>query len=330
MTNVTIVGGGVAGMAAAGVLNKRGHKVTLMESDSKIGGHVEKWFKVFPDITDASEIIDDLKKDLDGVDIKTNTEINKIEKNGKKFKVNGVTADAVLIATGFEPFDATLKEEYGYGIYDNVITSLELDEMLKEGKLRTKAGKAPKSVGLVHCVGSRDEKVNNNYCSRVCCTNAIKSGIEIKEHYPDMDVFCFYMDVRAYGRGYEELYRKSQEELGVTFIRSRLSEANENADKTLLLRVEDTLAGKPMKINVDLLVLMVGMCPSVNADALKDSIGLEIGDDKFFKTKNKHSRNNESNVSGVFYAGTATGPKAIVESITDGRSAAAEIHSYLS
>ncbi|ODS38786.1 MAG: pyridine nucleotide-disulfide oxidoreductase, partial [Candidatus Altiarchaeales archaeon WOR_SM1_79] len=257
-------------------------------------------------------------------------EINKIEKSGKKFKVNGQDADAVLIATGFEPFDATLKEEYGYRIYDNVITSLELDDMLKAGALKTKAGKTPKSVGLVHCVGSRDEKVNNNYCSRVCCTNVIKSGIEIREHYPDTGVLCFYMDVRAYGRGYEELYRKSQEECGVTFIRSRLSEANENADKTLLLRIEDTLVGKPMKVNVDILVLMVGMCPSVNATSLKDSLGLETGDDGFFKTKNKHSANNESNVAGVFYAGAATGPKAIVESITDGRAAAAEIHSYLS
>jgi heterodisulfide reductase subunit A len=330
MANVTIIGGGVAGMAAAGVLNKRGHKVTLMEKEKEIGGHVAKWFNVFPDITDASEIVDDLKKDLKGVNTKTNTNVKKIEKTGGKFKVEGAAADAVLIATGFEPFDATLKEEYGYGIYDNVITSLELDEMLKNGALKTKSGKTPKSVGLVHCVGSRDEKVNNNYCSRVCCTNAIKSGIEIKEHYKDTNVMCFYMDVRAYGRGYEELYRKSQEELGVAFIRSRLSEANENADKTLLLRVEDTLAGKPMKVTVDLLVLMVGMCPSVNASALKDSLGLEVGDDKFFTTKNKQSRNNESNVPGVFYAGTATGPKSIVESITDGRSAAAEIQSYLS
>ncbi|ODS40330.1 pyridine nucleotide-disulfide oxidoreductase [Candidatus Altiarchaeales archaeon WOR_SM1_SCG] len=330
MANVTIIGGGVAGMAAAGVLTKRGHEVTLMERDSKLGGHVGKWYKVFPDITDASEIVDELKGDLNGVKIKTNADVKEIEKSGKKFKVNGTSADAVLIAAGFEPFDATLKEEYGYGIYDNVVTSLELDEMLKTGKLKTKDGKTPKSVGLVHCVGSRDEKVNNNYCSRVCCTNVIKSGIEIKEHYPGTDVFCFYMDVRAYGRGYEELYRKSQEECGVTFIRSRLSEANENADKTLLLRVEDTLAGKPMKINVDLLVLMVGMCPSVNAGSLKNSIGLETGDDRFFKTKNKHSANNESNIPGVFYAGATTGPKSIVESITDGRAAAAEIHSYLS
>ena len=139
MANIIVIGGGVAGMAAAGILNKRGHNVTIMESESKLGGHVEKWYKVFPDITDASEIVDDLKKDLNGVGVKTNAEINKIEKSGEKFKVNGQDADAVLIATGFEPFDATLKEEYGYRIYDNVITSLELDDMLKAGALKTKA-----------------------------------------------------------------------------------------------------------------------------------------------------------------------------------------------
>jgi len=323
MANVTIIGGGVAGMAAAGVLNKRGHDVTIMEKEMQLGGHVGKWYKVFPDIVDASEIVDELKADLNGVEVKTGTAVESVTKSGGKFRVKGKDADAVLISTGFEPFDATLKEEYGYGIYDNVINSLELDEMLKKGELKTKDGKTPKSVGLVHCVGSRDEKVDNNYCSRVCCTNAIKSGIEIREHYPGTNVFCFYMDVRAYGRGYEELYRKSQEEFGVSFIRSRLSESNEQADKSLLLRVEDSLAGKPMKISVDLLVLMVGMCPSVHAGSLKDSLGLETGDDKFFTTKNKHSKNNESNVKGVFYAGTATGPKSIVEAITDGRAAAA-------
>lgn len=85
------------------------------------------------------------------------------------------------MATGYKHFDASLKEEYGYGIYDNAITSVELDGMLKAGKVLTRQGKAPKKVAMIHCVGSRDEKENNNYCSRVCCTNAIKVAIEVKE-----------------------------------------------------------------------------------------------------------------------------------------------------
>jgi Heterodisulfide reductase, subunit A and related polyferredoxins len=134
------------------------------------------------------------------------------------------------------------------------------------------------------------------------------------------------MDIRVFGRGYEELYRTSQQEFGVQFLRGRLSEAGEKNDGSLLLRLEDTLTAKPMRLTVDLLVLMVGM--EGNSE-LAEVAGLTLGCDRFYATAHLQYSNNHSARSGIFLAGAATGPKAIMESITDGRSAAAEIASFV-
>lgn len=329
--SIVVIGGGVAGMSAAGKLKEFGYDVVLIEKASELGGNVKNWYKVFPDFTDASEIIGKLKSELDGIQILKNSTVTQIDGSAPNFQVmtsggEVIEAAAILIATGFRPFDASLKEEYGYGIYDNSITSIELDAMLKHHNVTTFSGKVPKKVAMIHCVGSRDEKVNNNYCSRVCCTNTIKQAIEIKQQIPDSDIYCLYMDIRVFGRGYEELYRTSQEQFGIQFIRGRLSEASEKPDRSLLLRVEDTLIGKPMRLTVDLLVLMVGM---VGNSELSEVMGLNVGCDRFYTTAHQQYSNNSSARSGIFLAGTATGPKAIVESITDGRSAAAEIASFL-
>lgn len=328
---IVIIGGGVAGMSAAGKLREFGYDVVLIEKQAELGGHVKNWYKVFPDFTDASEIITNLKGNLKGTRILTNCTVTQIQGSAPNFQVTissgeKIDATAILVATGFKHFDASFKEEYGYNIYDNAITSVELDAMLKQQTLKTASGKTPKKVAMIHCVGSRDEKVNNNYCSRVCCTNAVKVAIEIKELIPDCEIYCLYMDIRVFGRGYEELYRTSQEKYGVQFIRGRLSEANEKNDGSLLLRLEDTLTAKPMRLSVDLLVLMVGM--EGNAE-LSEVAGLDVGCDRFYTTAHQQYSNNASARKGIFLAGTATGPKAIAESITDGRSAAAEIASFI-
>ncbi|MFP4102131.1 FAD-dependent oxidoreductase [Coleofasciculus sp.] len=329
--NVVVIGGGPAGMAAAGKLSELGQEVTLIEKEAELGGHLKKWYKVFPDFTDASEIIAELKAGLHGTRVLNNCTVNQIEGSAPNFTVTTSTGEkieaaSILVSTGFNHFNASFKEEYGYDIYDNSITSVELDAMLKQQKVKTASGKTPRKIAMVHCVGSRDEKVNNNYCSRVCCTNAVKVAIEIKEQIPDCEIYSLYMDIRVFGRGYEELYRTSQEKYGVQFIRGRLSEANEKNDGSLLLRVEDTLTARPMRLTVDLLVLMVGMCGNTELAEIAD---LKVGCDRFYETAHTQYSNNYSARTGVFLAGTATGPKAIAESITDGRSAAAEIAGFL-
>jgi heterodisulfide reductase subunit A len=263
--HVIVIGGGVAGLEAAGRLSREGMEVSLLEKENITGGHLNRWFKLFPDRRDSSEVKDYLDELIHVKNIRlfTNVTIEKLRKDRDYFSVltndgRELLADAVVVATGFDLFKSSRKEEYGYGIYDNVITSSDLEEMFKRGEIVKSDGSVPASIGIVHCVGSRDEKAGNLYCSKLCCVTAVKQAIEIREHLPESTVFCFYMDMRMGGAYYEELYREAQEVWGVNFIRGKVSEAGEAIDKRVVIKVEDTLAGRPLKMNLDLLVLMAG------------------------------------------------------------------------
>ncbi len=333
---VVVIGGGIAGMESSAYLAEMGYDVTLLEKEETLGGHLRNWEKLFPTMRLGSEVLDFLKR---GVETKVNvirnariTNINLIEKRFQVELDRGASfiADALLVTTGYDIFDATRKEEYGYGIYNNVVTSADLEKMfLKEGPVLNPMGKVPQKIGLVHCVGSRDEKVGHVYCSKVCCVTAVKQAIEIKEKLPDATVYCFYMDLRMYGMHFEALYKEAQEKYAVNFIRGRLSEACENQDHSILVKVEDTLAGKPMKLSVDMLVLMVGFVPSEGTKQVGKMMGLEFGINGFYKTKDQHTLTNVSNIPGVFFAGSCTGPKTITNTITDARAAATTVASYL-
>ena len=333
--HVVVIGGGVAGMEAAGQLADAGFSVSLVEKGSVTGGHLNDWYKLFPDRRNSSEV----KKYLDSkvaskaIRIITNSYIEKLHHNKNNielFTQEGVelTADAVIIATGFDLFKSSRKEEYGYGIYDNVITSADLEAMFKKGKITLVNGKSPETVGIVHCVGSRDEKVGNFYCSKLCCVTAVKQAIEIREHLSDSKVFCFYMDMRMGGAHYEELYREAQEVWGVNFIRGKVSEASESINNRLVVKVEDTLAGRPLKIELDMLVLMAGMEMSEGGGRIALTSGLHAGENRFFSPADHHYANNISNIKGVFYAGTCTAPMNITETISHARSAVAEVIDY--
>jgi heterodisulfide reductase subunit A len=334
--HVVVIGGGVAGMEAAGQLSKAGYNVSLVEKDKNTGGHLNKWYKLFPDRRNSHEVKEYLDKltSQDGIKIITGTTIEKIISNKKNFSLfdsKGVemTADAVIIATGFDLFKSTRKEEYGYGIYDNVITSADLEEMFKKDRISLVNGDVPKTVGIVHCVGSRDEKVGNLYCSKLCCVTAVKQAIEIKEHLPESRVFCFYMDMRMGGAYYEELYREAQEKWGVSFIRGKVSEVSESINNKLIIKAEDTLTGRPLKMELDMLVLMAGMEMSEAGREIALSSGLKTGENRFFSSADNHYGSNVSNIKGIFYAGTCTMPMNITETISHARAAVIDVIDYL-
>jgi heterodisulfide reductase subunit A len=182
---------------------------------------------------------------------------------------------------------------------------------------------------MVHCVGSRDEKTGNLYCSKLCCVTAVKQAIEIREIIPGCQVFCFYMDMRMGGAYYEELYREAQEKWGVNFIRGKVSEASENIEGKIIIKVEDTLAGRPLKMEVDMLVLMAGMEISEGGKEIARKAGLTTGENRFFSPSDHHYANNRSNIEGVFYAGTCTAPMNITDTISHARAAATEVINYL-
>ncbi|MFQ5519778.1 MAG: FAD-dependent oxidoreductase [Candidatus Methylomirabilia bacterium] len=332
-TQVVVIGGGVAGLAGATSITRMGYDVTLIEREATVGGQVARWARVFPTGRRAEEIIDSLREGLDGVQALTESRVSGFAGDPGRFRleVNGtqLEAAAILVAVGYQPFDPSVKEEYGYGVYPDVVSSVELEAMLKADRLRVPStGAVPETVAINHCVGSRDEKVGNLYCSRVCCTYGIHQAVEIRERHPGTSVFCFYMDIRTYGRGFEELYRGAQKEFGVEFIRGRIADVQEEGHR-LLIRAEDTLSSSPLRMHVDLLSLSVGMVPAQGAGKLGELLGLEFGEDGFFKVRDPHLHPNESTVPGIFLAGAASGPKGITESITDGRAAAAAIGGFL-
>jgi len=335
-TDVLIIGGGIAGLEAASIINKLGHKIILIEKEKQLGGHVALWDKLFPDFKKADYVIEQIQANIDNnITIYLSTQVVTITKLNKTFicklnNSNTIESKTILITTGYDIFDARLKEEYGYGIFPNVITSVELETLFKNNKpILTSHGRTPDRVGFIHCVGSRDRKINNIYCSKVCCVTAVKQAIELKQKLPFVEAYCFYMDLRMYGLNFEEIYNESQEKYGVTFIRGRLSETSETHDGKLIIKVEDTLLGRPLRMTMDLLILMVGMIRSEGTKFLISELNLDTNSSNFINPTDEHLLPNNTNVKGVFVAGTATSPKSISDTIADARSAAFFIHQYL-
>jgi heterodisulfide reductase subunit A2 len=335
MKSVAIIGGGVAGLEAGAQLSRRGFAVTIIEKSNLLGGRLNQWHALFPARESAQDLLEKLKARANGVNVILNASVTGIEKNDDGFAVHidhnrMITANSVLLTTGFDIFDASRKEEYGYGIYDNVITSVDLEKTFKSGiGLKTAQGKTPKRIGFIHCVGSRDEKAGNMHCSKVCCVTAVKQAIEVKEMQPDAEVFLFYMDLRMFGRHYEELYREAQQKYGIQFIRARLSEAFENPDGSLQIRIEDTLLAKPLKMTLDLLVLMVGIQPLKNSDNMIDMIGLSKDADGFLLQEDQHILPFNTGIAGLYGAGGIKGPKTIEETLNEARAVVAEISTFL-
>lgn len=330
--NILIIGGGAAGLEAGGLLKKLGYNVILVEEKKELGGHLAQWDRLFPTMEQAHDVLDKLIVNIQGVTVFKETRIDSINILDKSYNVilsNGITilADALLVATGFDLFRAEKKEEYGYGIYEKVITNADLEHYYKT--LSDSRIQNPKRIGFVHCVGSRDEKAQNRGCSKVCCATAVKQACEIKKAFPQAEVFCFYMDLRMFGRGWEDLYLKAQKEYGIRFIRGRVSEVSENKERNLIVKAEDTLSSKPLKVTLDLLVLMSGIRPSEGGNHIKRLLSLLSDADGFFSTKDNFYSLQHSNLQGLFFAGTATGPKTLPDTLHEARSAALEIHNYL-
>ena len=334
---VIIIGGGPAGCEAAHQLAENGCRVHLVEKNNETGGNLNNWYQLFPDRKEAESVRGYLRRRVSrpGVELHAGTEprtTSRRPQGGFAVELTDgslVEGDALLVATGFKTFDAARKEEYGYGIYENVITSVELENLFANHEVRTSRGEAPRRVGIIHCVGSRDEKVCNYHCSKVCCVTGVKQAIELREMLPEAEVFCFYMDMRMFGPGYEEMYREAQERHNIKFVRGRLSEAAENQEKQLQIKVEDTLVGRPLRMTLDLMVLLVGMEASEGSRKMASALGLELAPNGFIRPADPHWGTNLTGAEGVFVAGSCTAPMSLTDTLADARSAADSITEYL-
>ena len=319
-------------MQAALRLSEQGAEPLIIEKEAELGGKLRGWYVLFPTFTPASEVLSELRRRVQerGIEVMTSTEVSDFTRQSVTL-ADGRTlpCDSVVVASGFTLFDATVKEEYGYGIYDNVITSADLERMFAEGRVACADGSRPKRIAFLHCVGSRDEKVCQQHCSRVCCITGVKQAIEMKRLFPEVDVFNFYMDIRMFGPGYEEMYREAQQRYNIHFVRGRISEASPTIDNRIQIKAEDTLTGRPLRMSVDMLVLLIGMRANDSNAPFAEQAGLKRAPSGFMEPRDMFLGNARSNVEGIFYAGCITAPKNIGETLNEGTVAADAAMEYL-
>jgi len=237
---------------------------------------------------------------------------------------------AVIMATGIDYYDPREASEYGYTRFQNVVTSFELERLLSaggptKGELITITNReTPKSIAFINCVGSRNEKRDIHYCSRICCMNAIKSALLIREHYPEAKIYIFYIDIRAFGKGFEEFYQRSLDN-NIKYIRGKPSKIIEDPQTgNPILFVENTSDGTVQKLAVDLAVLSSALIPPEGLKDLAGILEIKLDDDGFFKELDPCSNPLESTRPGVYLCGCSTAPKDITDSIAEASGAAAK------
>ncbi|MEW5768425.1 MAG: FAD-dependent oxidoreductase [bacterium] len=254
-------------------------------------------------------------------------EAGAIDYEQKESKIE-LDVGSIILVPGFDKFNPRLKYEYGYGRYKNVITSLELERILSAsgpfaGHLqRLSDGKEPRHVAFIQCVGSRDCQVDSHYCSSVCCTYAIKEAIIAKEHaQTGLETTIFYMDVRTYGKGFEEYYRRARDEYGVKFVKGRVAGLKEVKDHNLILRYTSEF-GKILKEEFDLVILSIGLRPNEEMKSLAKRLGIRLNQFGFARTPEFSPV--ETTRPGIFVAGAFQGPKDIPETVMQGSGAASK------
>ncbi|BAP62974.1 CoB--CoM heterodisulfide reductase iron-sulfur subunit A family protein [Methanococcus maripaludis] len=248
---------------------------------------------------------------------------------GQKPEIIEAEVGTIISAIGYDPYDPTEKEEYGYGKIPNVITSMELERMINAsgptmGKvIRPSDGQKPKRIAFIQCVGSRDAKIGKKYCSNVCCMYAMKNSQLIKEKAPETDIDIYYMDIRAFGKGYEEFYERSSKQYGIKFIRGRPAQVLDNPEgDSPIIRSEDTLLGEIFENEYDLVVLSVGMVPTSTADEVQKLLGVSRSADRFFMEAHPKLKPVDTATDGIYLAGACQGPKDIPSSVAQGSAAA--------
>jgi heterodisulfide reductase subunit A len=235
----------------------------------------------------------------------------------------------IIVATGADVFDPSALPQYGYGKYLNVITSLEFERLINAGGpsggrlIRPSDMKVPKRVAFIQCVGSRSNKTGRTYCSNVCCMNTIKNSLLIKEHWPETEIYVFYVDIRAYGKGFEDLYKRAKKD-GVIFIRGLPAEIIEDKrTRNLWLIGENTLLKEPYKMDFDMVILSVGLEPRKDSEVIQRLLTLSRTQDGFFMEAHPKLRPVDAATGGIFFAGCAEAPKDIKDSVTQASAAAA-------
>lgn len=328
--DILIIGGGPAGLEAAKGVAELGYKAILLEKRDRLGGTPDEaqYAALTPDLRPAEEALREMIEPVDNhpnVEIHYNTLVTGAEGELGNFTVKAVQlgkevsfqAGAVLICTGFQHFDPGREtQKYGYYEYDDVITLVDAEKMLKAHKfVRPSTGEPPKHVCFIQCVGSRDRQIGNEYCSKVCCGIASKQAIEIRQLVPDCKVYIFYIDMRMYGYWENEIYWPAQEKYKVNYIKGIATEIIKKGDR-LLVKGEDTTLRRPMEVPMDVVILSVGMEPSSGTREMAKIFGLKQNKYGFIETEGGPLDTVTTNVPGVFAVGACTGPADLEDTVS--------------
>jgi len=241
-----------------------------------------------------------------------------------------IEVGVVIVATGMDVYDPTEYDEYGYTRYENVITSMEFERLICAGGpteghfIRPTDRKIPQSIGFIQCVGSRSRDGRGNpYCSNICCMNTVKDTLLLSDHYPGVEAKVFYMDIRSFGKGFEDLYMRSREE-GVRYIRGIPGDVVEDPQtNNIILTVENTTTGKLEKHELEMLVLAQGVIPRQDGDQIRKLLTLSTTSDGFIMESHPKLKPVDAPTRGVFIAGCVESPKDVKDSVTQAGAAAA-------
>ncbi len=330
---ILIIGGGPAGLAAAHSLGTVGRQSILVEKEDRLGGApiISGYAKLVPTGEWAKDAIGGMVKRVEDdelVQVETGTTVKAFDgkpgdftaelSNGKK-----VNVEAAIMCSGFTHFDSVNKPEWGFGTFEDVVTTTQVEQMISSGNgVRCPSdGRKPKRVAILLCVGSRDRQIGREWCSKICCTVSSNMAMEIREELPDCHVYIYYMDIRTFGLYETKYYWRSQEEFKVKYIKARIAEVTSDGDK-LIVKGEDTLVKRPITIPFDLVVHAVGMDPNVDNREISTTMGINLETNGFIDVANRYGEMGATSRPGVYVAGAAAGPETIDDSIAQGHAAA--------
>lgn len=347
--NVLVIGGGIAGLTAAYELAKLGINVELVEKAPFLGGHAARFTCKATESCEkcgACMVEEKIQKvsQNNNIKIHTTATLNKISRtdrfhfnvhisgqnNETDFSVSkendiSVSADAVIMATGFTPFYPA-KKPYGYKVFDNVITNLELEEMLRNNNIALKPSDklAPDKIAFIQCVGSRDSKLNHLWCSKICCASALRMARLIKMRQPKTSITIFFIDIQCFGNDFEKFYEKAKKD--IKLVRAIPGDIYKVEDERLKVEYFDNLLTQRVEEIYDMVVLSVAITPKNESTELADTLGIETYDTGFIKSCNT---DDIASSNGVFVAGTAGGPLSIEDSIAHAAKTAWDVKKYL-
>lgn len=326
---VLVVGAGPTGLSAAAGVASIGKKVVLVEKEAVLGGApiLSGYAKLVPSGEWAKDAIGRMVKRVEddaNVTIHKSTKVVKLEGEAGNFTAtlsNGQTVNAgsIILGTGFTHFDSINKPEWGFGTYEDVLTTTQMEQMVTSGKIACPSdGRIPERVAILLCVGSRDRQIGREWCSKICCTVSTNLAMEIKEISPQTDVFIYYMDIRTFGLYEDKFYWKSQEEYKTKFVKARIAEVTQSADKRLLVKGEDTLVKRPIVIPMDIVVHAIGMDPCEENPEIAKVFGIGLEKHGFIDKGEQYTSSFSSTRRGIYVGGAALGPEDIDTSISHG------------